>query len=614
MILLSKLSLISKGADTAALNRLTGELNSRLLASQQGLCPVDVAAAYIRACLAQSCGKCVPCRVGLAKLCELYDKILDGEGTKADIELIESTASVISDSADCVIGYGAGEIALRSVKAFRDDYISHVEKNYCSSRDEHPVPCAALCPAQVDIPGYISLVSKGRYADAVRLIRKDNPFPAVCGLICEHPCEAGCRRNMVDDAINIRGIKRFAAEQAGYVPAEKCAEPTGKKVAVIGGGPGGLTAAYYLSLMGHEVDVYEKRSHLGGMLRYGIPDYRLPEKTLSDEINVLLETGIKVHLNTDIGTDISIDDIVSGADATFISIGAHSDKKLRIPGEDLDGVIPAVKLLRGIGEGEKPDFSGKKVAVIGGGNVAMDAARSSVRLGAEKVSIVYRRRQADMTALADEIEGAVAEGCEPVTMMAPVRIEGDENGKVKALIVQPQIIGAVGKDGRPGVSAADTPEISMDADIIVVAIGQAIDSKKFGEYGLPLSRDAIAATDKCDFDGKDGIFCGGDCATGPATVIKAIAAGKVAARNIDEYLGFDHSISVDVEIPAPSLFDRTPCGRVTMKERDADTRKNDFELMEKPMTAQEAKQECSRCLGCDHFGYGAFRGGRCSKW
>ena len=611
---MSKLSLMSKSGSDITLAKLTSELNAGLSASQQGLCPVDVAASYIKACLSQSCGKCVPCRVGLQKLCELYDKILDGEGTLSDIALIEETASVIADSADCVIGYGAGEMALRSVKAFRDDYESHVKRNFCSARTEHAVPCVALCPAQVDIPGYIALVNKGRFADAVRLIRKDNPFPSVCGLICEHPCEAGCRRHKVDDAVNIRGIKRYAAEKAGYVPAEKCGEKTGKKVAVIGGGPAGLTAAYYLSLMGHEVDVYEKRSHLGGMLRYGIPDYRLPEKTLTDEINVLLETGIKVHLNTDIGSDISIDDIVKSADATFISIGAHSDKKLRIPGEDLEGVTPAVKLLRAIGDGERPDFTGKKVAVIGGGNVAMDAARSSIRLGAEKVSIVYRRRQADMTALPDEVEGAIAEGCEPVTMMAPVRIEAGEDGKVKSLIVQPQIIGGVGRDGRPGVSAADTPEVAMDVDIVIVAIGQAIESKDFGEYGLPLNRDSIAASDECDFTEKAGIFCGGDCATGPATVIRAIAAGKVAARNIDEYLGYNHEISVDIEIPQPNLFDRTPCGRVTMKERDADTRKNDFNLMEKCMSDEEACQESSRCLGCDHFGYGAFRGGRCSKW
>ncbi len=611
---MDRLSLTNKSANTRALEGLAKSVGNYLPAAAQGLCPVDTAAAYIGACLAQSCGKCVPCRVGLRKLGELYEKILSGKGEEGDLELIESTASVIADSADCAIGYVAGEMALTSVRAFREDYESHIAKNWCSAREEHPVPCSALCPAQVDIPGYIALTQKGRYADAIRLIRKDNPFPSVCGLICEHPCEEGCKRNLVDDAVNVRGIKRFAAENAGYVPAPECAESTGKKVAVIGAGPAGLTAAYYLALMGHKVSVYEKRNHPGGMLRYGIPDYRLPEKILTDEINVILETGIDLHLGVDIGKDISIKEIAEGADATFITIGAHSDKKLRIDGEDLSGVIPAVTLLRGIGDGEKPDFTGKKVCVVGGGNVAMDCARSSVRLGAEKVSIVYRRRQADMTALAEEVEGAIAEGCEPVTMMAPVRIEGDENGNAKYLVCQPQIISTIGRDGRPGVRAADVPEVKLDADIVIVAIGQAIESAPFGEFGLPLKWDTIAASDECDFENAPGIFCGGDCATGPATVIKAIAAGKVAARNIDKFLGFDHEIKLDIELPAPSLLDRPACGRVTMKERDADERKKDFELMEKCMTKEEAGQECSRCLGCDHFGYGKFRGGRCFKW
>ncbi|MBR5113080.1 MAG: FAD-dependent oxidoreductase [Clostridia bacterium] len=614
MIFLAKLSLTGKSANTLELEKLSSFISSRLSAAQQGLCPVDTGASFVKVCLSQSCGKCTPCRIGLKKLGEIYDRILDGEGSAEDIALIEKTARVIADSADCAIGYTAGEAALKSVLAFREDYESHINNNHCSAREEQPVPCSSLCPAQVDIPGYVALTAEGRYADAIRLIRKDNPFPSVCGLICEHPCEEGCRRGMVDDAVNIRGIKRFAAEKAGHVPAPECASKTGKHISVIGAGPSGLTAAYFLALMGHDVDVYEKRKYPGGMLRYGIPDYRLPEKILTDEINVILETGVKLHLDTDIGSDISFEELKKNSDAVYISIGAHSDKKLRIPGEDLEGVTSAVDLLRRIGDGDRPDFTGKKVAVVGGGNVAMDCARSSVRLGAESVSIVYRRRQEDMTALPEEVEGAIAEGCEVVSMMAPVSVEADESGKAKYLVVKPQIIGKIGRDGRPGVSAADLPEVKLEADIIIVAIGQAIESAKFGEYGLPLKWDTIAASAECDFEGFDGIFCGGDCATGPATVIKAIAAGKVAARNIDTYLGFNHEIVLDIDMPAPSLLDRPACGRVKMKERAADERKHDFTLMEHCMTDEEAAQECSRCLGCDHFGYGKFRGGRNFRW
>ncbi len=614
MIPINKLSLSNKSSYTAELEKIIAGMNSRLSATQQGICPVDAAASYIRLCLSQSCGKCTPCRVGLKKLCEIYDRVLGGEGRPEDINLIKTTARVIADSADCAIGYMAGEMAIAGVEAFREDYESHINSDHCCAREEQPVPCSSKCPAQVDIPGYIALTAKGRYADAIQLIRKDNPFPAVCGLICEHPCELGCRRAMVDDAVNIRGIKRFAAEKAGSVPAPARAALTGKKISVIGAGPAGLSAAYYLALMGHDVDVYEKRSRAGGMLRYGIPDYRLPEKTLDDEINVILGAGVKLHLDTDIGKDISIKELNEKSDAMFISIGAHSDKKLGIEGENLEGVTSAVELLRNIGDGKKPDFSGKKVAVVGGGNVAMDCARSSVRLGAESVSIVYRRRQEDMTALAEEIEGAIAEGCEVVSMMAPVRVEDDGRGKAAYLVCQPQIIGPVGRDGRPGVRAAALPEEKLEADVVIVAIGQAIESEKFGEFGLPLKRGAFEANDECEFEGVEGIFCGGDCATGPATVIRAIAAGKTAARNIDAYLGFDHEITVDFEVPAPSLYDRPACGRVKMKERKADERKRDFGLMEQNMTDEEAAQECSRCLGCDHFGYGKFRGGRCFKW
>ena len=611
---LGKLYLPDKSAATVQSQKIYDLIGSRLVASHQGICPVDITASCIGICLIQSCGKCVPCRVGLKKLSEIYNRILEGEGKEGDLELIEETACAISESADCAIGYTAGELVLTSVKAFRDDYISHIQSSHCTAREERPVPCSALCPAQVDIPGYIALTAKGRYADAIRVIRKDNPFPAVCGLICEHPCEAGCRRNMVDDAINIRGIKRFAAEKAGEVPPPQCAEATGKKVAVIGAGPAGLSAAYFLALMGHETEVFEKRKHPGGMLRYGIPDYRLPEEVLTGEINTILKTGVKLKLETEIGKDITLEELKNKYDAVLITIGAHSDKKLRIPGEELEGVTSAVQLLGDIGDGIKPDFTGKKVAVIGGGNVAMDCARSSVRLGAESVSIVYRRRQEDMTALPEEVEGAIAEGCEPVTMMAPVRIEGDGSGKAKYLICQPQITGKIGRDGRPGVSASNEPEVKLEADIIIVAIGQAIESAHFGEYNLPLKWDTIAASAACDFEGFDGIFCGGDCATGPATVIKAIAAGKTAARNIDTYLGFSHKIELDVDIPAPSLLDRPACGRVKMKERDAGVRKHDFNIMEFSMTEQEAGQECSRCLGCDHFGYGKFRGGRITEW
>lgn len=389
---MSRLSIVTRNRAQTTVEELYKDLERRIIASPPGLCPVDMALSFLKVCHAQTCGKCVPCRIGLGQLQNLLEKVLDGTAEMETIDLIEQTAQDIYYSADCAIGYEAAEMVLRGVRGFREDFVEHITKGRCTCELNQPVPCVALCPAGVDIPGYIALVGEGRYADAVALIRKDNPMPSVCGLICEHPCEARCRRNMLDDAVNIRGLKRYAVEHAGEVPVPKNAPPTGKRVAVAGGGPGGLSAAYYLALMGHDVTIYERRDHLGGMLRYGIPEYRLPKETLDKEINSLLATGIHVKTGVSVGKELTVEALRKEYDAVYIAIGAHTDKKIGIEGEEAEGVISAVEMLRASGEGNPMDFTGQRVIVVGGGNVAMDVARSAVRLGAEKVQIVYRRR------------------------------------------------------------------------------------------------------------------------------------------------------------------------------------------------------------------------------
>ena len=609
---MSRLEILTPSKAQLVVEDLYKNLERRIVASPPGLCPVDITRAFIEMCHSQTCGKCVPCRVGLLQLKHLLTDVLNGNATMETLDLIEDTAKSIMETADCAIGYEAARMVYRSIKNCRQDYEEHVENGRCTCMTTQPVPCVAMCPAHVDVPGYIALVREGRYADAIRLIRKDNPFPTTCGFICEHPCEARCRRNMVDDAINIRGLKRVAADMAGKVPAPACGPSTGKKIAVVGGGPSGLSAAYYLQLMGHQVTVYEMLPKLGGMLRYGIPNYRLPKDRLDEDIEAVLETGIEVKYGVKIGLDIKLDELRQQYDAVLITVGASTDKKLGLEGEDAEGVIPAVYFLRNVGMGDQADLSGQNVAIIGGGNVAMDAVRTAVRLGAKKVSCVYRRRTADMTALPAEVEGAMAEGVEMLTLKAPARIEV-ENGKLKGIWVTPQMISAI-KDGRASVIATGDPDEFIPCDTLIVAIGQNIETKHYEESGIPVSRGKIVTLPNGGFKEIPGVFAGGDCASGPATVIKAVAAAKVMAANIDEYLGYRHEITCDVEIPDPNIDDHPACGRIELKEREACERMHDFEGIENCMNRKEACQEAGRCLRCDHFGFGIFKGGREKLW
>ena len=611
---MSRLDIKTPSRAQTVVEGLYRDMERRIAASPPGLCPVDMSLSFLQLCHAQTCGKCVPCRIGLGQLTLLINQVLDGEATMETIAIIEKTARSIVNTADCAIGRDAARLVVEGLEGFRDDYEEHVKHNRCLAGLQNPVPCVALCPAGVDIPGYMALVGEGRCADAVRLIRKDNPFPTACAYICEHPCEARCRRNMVDDAINIRGLKRYAVDHAGVVPQPECAPATGKKVAIIGGGPSGLSCAYYLALMGHGVTVYEEREQLGGMLRYGIPSYLFPREKLDAEIESILSLGIEVHTGVTVGRDVWLEKLEQEYDCIYIAIGAHQDKKTGIPGENSKNVISAVEMLRAIGDNEMPDFTGKQVVVIGGGNVAMDVTRSSIRLGADKVTCVYRRRQADMTALPDEITGALAEGAELMTLAAPVRIEADEDGAAKALWVQPQIIGEVDKAGRPRPGKAALEEVRIPADVIVVAIGQGVEIQGFDQAGVPIQQGAFVAGLSGQVRDMDSVFAGGDCVTGPATAIRAIAAGKVAAANIDEHLGFRHEITVDVEIPSPKLNNSPPHGRIDTTEREACERKHDFEDIECGLTQEGACAEAGRCLRCDHFGYGIFRGGRNEKW
>ena len=610
---MSRLEISVPNRAQVVVEQLYKDLERRIEASPSGLCPIDMSKAFLELCHAQTCGKCVPCRVGLRQLGNMISDVLDGRAALGILDEMKETALSIMESADCAIGYEAANMVYKGLIGFHDEYVAHIELGRCNCNYQQPVPCVSLCPAGVDIPGYIALVREGRYKDAIRLIRKDNPFPTTCGFICEHPCEARCRRNMVDDAVNIRGLKRMAADLAGKVEPPACQPSTGKRVAIVGGGPGGLSTAYYLQLMGHQVVVYEMLPRLGGMLRYGIPNYRLPKDRLDDDINAILETGVQVRYGLRIGIDITINELREQYDAELIRIVASTAKKIGVEVVDAYGGIPGAQFLRDVGKGNAVDLKGQEVCVVGGGNVSMDAVRTAVRLGAKKVTIVYRRRVADMTALRDEIDGAVAEGVEVATLRAPVRIETDNDYSARGLWVRPQMISSI-KNGRASVKDTGEADLLIPCTTVIVAIGQDIESQHFADAGVPVSRGVIQTGRHGGFDLLPGVFAGGDCATGPATVIRAIGAAKVIAANIDEYLGFHHVIQSGVDVPSPDLSDRNPCGRVNMTEREACQRVCDFDGVELPMSEAECKQEASRCLRCDHFGYGIFKGGRNTVW
>lgn len=605
--------ILEHGYSKKQMDTVLEKFRRKLDAYPMGACPLTVQMSLLHTSKNQTCGKCVPCRDGLPQLENLLQLVLNGEATKDTLKEMKNLAEYIRDNSDCPIGYEPAIDILEGMEVFEEEYMSHIEYNSCQKGTEQKLPCVALCPAHVDIPGYIALIGEKDYAGAINLIRKDNPFPTACAMICEHPCEERCRRSMIDSPLNIRGLKKFAVDQvtADNVPLPQCNVTTGKKIAVIGGGPSGLTAAFFLSLMGHKVVIYEENEKLGGMLRYGIPNYRFPKDRLEEDIKAILSTGnIDVIYNSNVGKDISIEDIHKEYDAVYVAIGAQNGKTLRIEGADSGNVISAVDMLRDIGYGNYPDYSGKKVVVIGGGNVAMDCARSAVRCNAEEVTIVYRRRQEDMTALASEVEGAIMEGIELMTLQAPLKIEADKNGNCVALWTQPQMVGTYDSEGRPRpVDAGKEPE-RIPCDVILIAIGQDIISSPFKEFGMPTDHRCFITTPECAVKEMKGVFSGGDCAAGPSTVIKAVAAGKVAAFNIDEYLGYHHKVNFGIKIPDATPNNRVPTGRVNITERKPSIRKHDFLYVEHEMSYEEAMQEVSRCLRCDHYGCGVLEGGR----
>lgn len=535
----AKLSIAPRSRDDARIAAHLDTFARRVEATPPGMCPLAVQLTMLQASGAQTCGKCVPCRDGIPQLAAMLKRVVDCDADEGVLEGLRALAEMIRDTSDCAIGYEAARSVLEGLDTFADEYASHVHVRVCQAGVGQTVPCETLCPAHVDVPAYIALTAAGDYAGAVNMVRKDNPFPTACAFVCEHPCETRCRRTLIDAPINIRGIKKFAVDQ---MPADQVAPPprsvdTARTVAVIGGGPSGLTCAYFLALMGHRVTVFEERAQLGGMLRYGIPAYRFPRERLDEDIRGILNAGtITARCGEAVGAH-EMAEIADTYHAVYVSIGAQTGKSLRIDGVDAEGVVSAVDLLGAIGDGDYPDFTGKRVVVVGGGNVAMDAARTARRLGAE-VTVVYRRGREEMPARAEEVHHAEQEGIRFQLLTNPTRILGDEKGWVSGVECVRMELGEPDASGRRRPTAVEGSEFVIDIDMLVVAAGSKTNPLIAKTTpGLEVTpRSLIVADERTGATSKPGVFAGGDAVIGAATVILAMGAGKRAAAGIAEYL------------------------------------------------------------------------------
>ncbi len=591
----------------AALGAIVG--SGGLIVMDEDTCMVDTARYFMDFIKDESCGKCLPCRVGTKRMLEILERITEGKGVPEDLDLLEALAETLQQTAMCGLGQTAPNPVLSTLKYFRDEYETHIYDKHCDAgvcTNLYISPCRNACPAGVNVPGYMNLVAAGRLMDAYRLIRQDNPFPAVCGRVCTHPCERHCRRAQVDEALAICSIKRFVGDYAlrdEYdISAIAPLPATGKRVAVVGSGPSGLTCAYYLAHLGHTVNVYEAEDVAGGVLYWGIPAYRLPKDVLAKEIRAIENAGVHIHTGARIGSRagslMTMDQLMAQNDAVYVAIGTQKSKRMDIPGEDLTGVESGLSFLRRVGLNQDRSVP-RRLAVVGGGSTAMDCARTAIRLGAQEVTVLYRRTEEEMPAGFEEPQEAREEGVRILTLCSPVEVLG-ENGAVTGLRVQQMQQGDFGKDGRRRTSAIPGSDFILPCDGVITAINQEIDA-----MSLPTDEEGNPSfpTDKFTTQAYlPGMFAGGDASPwGANVVISAIGDGKRAAASIDRYLGGTGELNKGEEISIPQIpyeeVDEHP--RFPVRRLPADRRRDNFDEVSCGFHRLDAMAESLRCLHCD---------------
>ena len=582
-------------------------------------CMVEIARYFLSFTQAESCGKCTPCRLGTRQMLEILTRISEGKGRDEDIDALLSIAKTVKECSLCGLGQTAPNPVISTIKYFRDEYEAHIREKKCPAAVCEALmisPCQHTCPAGINIPRYVAYIADGDYQAAIETIRERNPFAAVCGRICHHPCEGRCRRGELDDPVAIRTLKRFAAdwyaEHGSEIGEIKPFPKTKKeKIAVVGAGPTGLACAYFLAESGYPVTVFEALPVGGGMLSVAIPEFRLPSVAIQQDIDYIVKRGVEIKYNTPINTNFTVEDLKKdGFASVFIAAGAQRSQRLGIPGEveDIEGLYYGLRFLRDVRLGRVVKV-GKSVAIIGGGNVALDAARTALRLGADETSIYYRRSRDEMPVSDVEYEEAVAEGVRINFLSSPTRITSND-WKVTGLQCTRMKLGDPDESGRRRPIPITGSEFTTAADTVIAAVGQAPDLS-FLPQDSALERtrwETLVVDSNSLATNVPGVFAGGDFVTGPDMVVNAIAAGRRGAIAIDKFLRrdnsrveiYDRKAKVTEGARAPELEDawetkpRTAVRTLPLAERRAS-----FTEIELGFTGDIARREAKRCLRCD---------------
>jgi NADH-quinone oxidoreductase subunit F len=583
-----------------------------LVVMDEETCAVDVARYFLQFSESESCGKCVPCRLGARHLRLTLEDICAGRGTEKDISLLRQLGDAVKKGSLCGLGQTAPNPVLTTLRYFENEYLEHAREKRCSAGicgDLLLAPCVNRCPAEVDVPAYVSLVAQGRTDEALAVHLDRNPFPSVCARVCPHSCETRCRRATLDgEAVAIRTIKRFLADHGREPRVKVLDRPKAERkgIAIVGAGPAGLTAAWFLRRLGHDVTVFESRGEPGGMMRWGIPSYRLPRSELARDVKRIAGLGVRLRYGWKLGGAHTVAKLRAAHDAVFLSLGAWDDLPLRIPGEDAAGVRSGIEFLRRVEEGKLARLDGD-VVVLGGGNTAMDAARTALRLGAASVTIAYRRTKAEMPAQPEELAEAEEEGIRFEFLAAPAEVltEGEEGRRqVRGVRIQRMKLGPYDESGRRRPVPAEGDVFELPCRHLVRATGQ--------RPALPpdtpnVQKNGTVRTDRWTLGTElDGVFAGGDAVLGPATVVEAIAHGRRAAEQIERSLNptakvrfpwrEPRSLDTKFDPDAPPSRDK----RAHAPKAAPQKRAHGFVEVEHALSAAAVRREARRCLRCDY--------------